>query len=41
MAPGLKLQDSACDYHPSAEDHRQMAVYVAEAIETSTGWRAH
>jgi lysophospholipase L1-like esterase len=38
MVPGLKLQDSACDYHPSAEDHRQMAAYVSEAIETSTGW---
>jgi lysophospholipase L1-like esterase len=40
MAPGLKLQNSGCDWHASAEDHRQMAAYVTEAIETSTGWRA-
>jgi lysophospholipase L1-like esterase len=41
MAPGLKLQNSGCDWHASAEDHRQMAAYVTEAIETSTGWREH
>lgn len=40
MAPGLKLQNSACDYHPSAEDHRKLAAYVTKAIEASTGWHA-
>jgi lysophospholipase L1-like esterase len=41
MTPGLKMQDSACDYHPSAEDHRQMAAYVAGVIETATRWRSN
>ncbi|MGR4865442.1 GDSL-type esterase/lipase family protein [Caulobacter sp. LARHSG274] len=41
MMPGLKPQNSACDYHASAEDHRQIAAYVTKAVETLTGWRAH
>lgn len=41
MAPGLKPQNSACDYHASAEDHRQMAAYVTRAIEASTGWHVY